>query len=45
LANAILEMAQMDKAVLIEMGRRGKAYQQAHFDLDQSINHLIDILA
>lgn len=45
LAKALLEMAQMDKSELIEMGRRGKVYQQTHFDLDQSINHLIDIIA
>lgn len=45
LAKALLEMSYMDKAELVEMGRRGKSYQQAHFDLDQSINHLMDILA
>ena len=45
LAKALLEMAQMDKSELIEMGRRGKVYQQTHFDLNQSINHLIDIIA
>lgn len=45
LAKALLEMAQMDKSELIEMGRRGTVYQQTHFDLDQSINHLIDIIA
>lgn len=44
LAKTLSEMSQMDKVELLEMGRRGKAYQQAHFDLDQSIRHLIDIL-
>lgn len=44
LAKALREMSQMDKTELAEMGLRGKAYQQAHFDLDKSISHLIEIL-
>ena len=44
LAKALREMSQMNKTELAEMGLRGKAYQQAHFDLDKSISHLIEIL-
>lgn len=44
LAKTLLEMSKMDQEVLAEMGRRGKAYQQANFDLDQSISHLEEIL-
>ena len=44
LAKTLLEMSKMDQEVLAEMGRRGKAYQQANFDLDQSICHLEKIL-
>lgn len=44
LAKVLREMSQMDKTELAEMGLRGKAYQQAHFDLDKSINHLLEIL-
>lgn len=44
LAKVLKEMSQMDKAELVEMGRRGKAYQQSHFDLDQSIRHLMEIM-
>ena len=44
LAKVLREMSQMDKTELAEMGLRGKAYQQAHFDLDKSISHLIEIL-
>lgn len=45
LAKALREMSQMDKTELAEMGLRGRAYQQAHFDLDKSISHLVEILA
>jgi len=45
LAKVLKEMSQMDKAELVEMGRRGKIYQQSRFDLDQSIRNLIDIWA
>lgn len=44
LAKALREMSKMNKTELAEMGLRGKAYQQAHFDLDKSISHLIEIL-
>lgn len=44
LAKALREMSQMNKTELAEMGLRGKAYQQAHFDLDKSISHLLEIL-
>lgn len=44
LAKALREMSKMNKTELAEMGLRGKAYQQAHFDLDKSINHLLEIL-
>lgn len=44
LAKALREMSQMNKTELAEMGLRGKVYQQAHFDLDKSISHLIEIL-
>ena len=43
-AKTLREMSKMDKTELAEMGLRGKAYQQAHFDLDKSIRHLIEIL-
>ena len=45
LAKVLLEMSQMTKSELSEMGCRGKTYQQTHFDLDQSISHLVDMLA
>ena len=44
LAKALREMSKINKTELAEMGLRGKAYQQAHFDLDKSISHLIEIL-
>ena len=44
LAKTLREMSKMNKTELAEMGLRGKAYQQAHFDLDKSINHLLEIL-
>ena len=44
LAKTLREMSKMNKTELAEMGLRGKAYQQAHFDLDKSISHLIEIL-
>lgn len=44
LARVILEMLKMDKTVLAEMGRKGKEFQKAHFDLEKSINHLEEIL-
>lgn len=44
LAKALREMSKMNKTELAEMGLRGKAYQQVHFDLDKSISHLIEIL-
>lgn len=44
LARVILEMSKMDKDVQAEMGRKGKEFQKAHFDLEKSINHLEEIL-
>ena len=44
MARVILEMSKMDKTVLAEMGRKGKEFQNAHFDLEKSINHLEEIL-
>ena len=44
LAKTLREMSKMNKTELAKMGLRGKAYQQAHFDLDKSISHLIEIL-
>lgn len=44
LAQTIREMSKMDKAVLTEMGRKGKEFQMAHFELDKSISHLERIL-
>ena len=44
LARVIMEMSKMNKAVLAEMGRKGKEFQMAHFELDKSISHLESIL-
>jgi len=41
LSKTILLMSKMKTDDLNEMGRNGKAYQQAHFNLDQSIKHLL----
>ena len=40
LAEALLEIAKMDRRDLEEMGLRGKDYQQQYFDLDKSIDLL-----
>lgn len=45
LAATIVQMSQMDRAELQAMGQRGKAFQEAHFDLEQSMNHLIEIFS
>ena len=45
LAKTLREMSKMNKTELAEMGLRGRTYQQAHFDLDKSISHLVEILA
>ena len=44
LALTIREMSKMDKALLAEMGRKGKEFQMAHFELEKSISHLESIL-
>ena len=44
LADAILRLSKMDKAVLAEMGAHGREFQKAHFDLEKSINHLCEIM-
>ena len=44
LADTILELSRMSKEELKVLGRNGRLYQQQHFDLDKSINHLEKIL-
>ena len=44
LADKILELSRMSKAELQTLGQNGRLYQQQHFDLDKSIDHLIEIL-
>ena len=44
LARVIMKMSKMDKAVLAEMGRKGKEFQMAHFELGKSLSHLESIL-
>ena len=44
LANVVLEMAAMDESQLAQMGSKGKAYQQEHFNLDKSMAHLEALL-
>ena len=44
LADTILKLSKMPESELQQLGQNGKAYQQIHFDLDKSINHLVEIL-
>ena len=44
LADTILELSRMSKEELKVLGRNGRLYQQQHFDLDKSIDHLEKIL-
>lgn len=44
LAKVLLEMSEMDKSVLEEMGKKGKEYQMEYFEMDKAINHLELIL-
>jgi len=44
LAKAILEFSKMKPDILASYGRRGKAYQQSHFDLTKAINNLEEIM-
>lgn len=45
LAHAILKMAAMDKQALQQMGHNGLAYQQEHFSMSNSMEHLEQLLA
>lgn len=44
LADTIMEISRMSKAELQALGRNGNSYQQKYFDLDKSIDHLVEIL-
>ena len=44
LAKVLLRMSETDKAVLQEMGRKGKEYQEEHFELNKSIDNLCGLL-
>lgn len=44
LADTILNLSRMPESELQQLGQNGKSYQQIHFDLDKSINHLVEIL-
>ena len=44
LAKVLLRMSESDKAVLQEMGRKGKEYQEEHFELNKSIDNLCGLL-
>ena len=44
LAEAVVRLSKMPKDELHKLGQNGKSYQQTHFDLEKSINHLIEIL-
>ena len=44
LADTILELSRMSKEELQVLGQNGRLYQQQHFDLDKSIDHLEKIL-
>lgn len=45
LAEALLEMSEMDRQQLAEMGKKGKAYQQKYFDLEKSIELLCNLFS
>ena len=44
LADTILNLSRKPESELQQLGQNGKSYQQIHFDLDKSINHLVEIL-
>ena len=44
LAKTILEMSEMDAGKLAEMGKRARAYQQEHFNIEKSMDHLENML-
>lgn len=44
LADIILKFSRKPESELQQLGQNGKSYQQIHFDLDKSINHLVEIL-
>ena len=44
LADRIMQLSQMPKDELQVLGKNGRLYQQTHFDLDKSIDHLEKIL-
>ena len=44
LADTILKLSRMSKEELQVLGQNGRLYQQQHFDLDKSIDHLEKIL-
>lgn len=44
LADTILQLSQMSSSELQQLGQNGQSYQQTHFDLDKSIDHLVEIL-
>lgn len=45
LADTIIQLSKMPQDELQKLGQNGKSYQQSHFDLDKSINQLIDIIS
>lgn len=45
LAEALSEMAEMDRQQLAEMGKNGRAYQQKYFDLEKSIDLLCELFS
>ena len=44
LADKILELYRMSKSELQTLGHNGRLYQQQHFDLDKSIDHMVEIM-
>ena len=45
LAETIMQISKMTKEELLKLGQNGKSYQNTHFDLNKSIEHLIELLA
>ena len=45
LADTVIQLSKMPQDELQKLGQNGKSYQQSHFDLDKSINQLIDIIS
>lgn len=45
LADTIVKLSKMPKDELLQLGQNGKSYQNTHFDLNKSIEHLIELLA